>query len=273
MWRKIAVREPVSTMLVLNGVCVSLRDYGNVPTDLPASSHAGVYSSNTDTAQSAGLHQTATDQVQEGNGWQQHCQPKNGVDAASIEQTGPPAMSRPSPVRTQQAAATMTHTLLRQWGAEVYVTIHPAGWTKDKESPESKPGPQPVNIPGQPFQLQTPGFARLNSIWESQEGSGDESTPATSGVKSLFDGHPSVRRSPETEPESPEQRFTNRQSNPLCKAQLECSSLTWNLTTYSYVTYHVVTASVSCTPARICHCLKLVSSVVLTVHMQLQFSC
>ena len=84
----------------------------------------------------------------------------------------------------QPSAAFVTHTLLRQWGAEATVTILPVGWTKEGE--ESAALPSRVIAPGQPWNLQTRGLARLNSIWESHEGDGDDATPKSPSVKSLF---------------------------------------------------------------------------------------
>lgn len=127
------------------------------------------------------------------------------------------------------AAVTVTHTLLRQWGAEVLVTIHPVGWTRPKDTAGSQSGHYHGTASRQSQHLQPQALSRLNSIWESLEGSGDEGSPklampsTDSSVKSLFDGHPSRQRaahtaqdSPGSDPASPGAQFPRRQTNPLC---------------------------------------------------------
>ena len=209
MWRKVAVNEPVSSKLQLAGVCISLRQYAHAP--LPAASLS-------DTAGSSST--------------EAEVQPAGTVTGTSLQQPDERSQEifvRPTVTQTnllpnisltpasthQPSAAFVTHTLLRQWGAEASITILPVGWTKDSE--QSAGVPSRVIAPGQPWNLQTRGLARLNSIWESQEGSGDDGTPTSSSVKSLFhsnaNGHPTAGH----EQGSPGLLFTNRQNNPLCK--------------------------------------------------------
>ena len=115
----------------------------------------------------------------------------------------------------QPSAAFVTHTLLRQWGVEALVTILPVGWTKEGE--ESAALPSRVIAPGQPWNLQTTGLARLNSIWESHEGDGDDATPKSPSVKSLFHSNANGYQIAGDENGSPGLLFTNRRNNPLCK--------------------------------------------------------
>ena len=97
------------------------------------------------------------------------------------------------------------------------VTIQPPGWLRDPVADNDGPETR-VDAPGQPFQLHTKALHRLNSIWESQEGSSGEETPtSSSGVRSLFNGQTSGHPGhAQAEPGSPGLLFTNRQSNPLC---------------------------------------------------------
>ena len=266
IWRKIAVREPVSSKLQVAGVCVSLRDYGHVLPDLQEDLTAE-HISNRNAAQDVRNNMKASD-LQPSRSRQQQGQPPMGPGASELPQKRQPAISivpavvpginpimahvitpttapgfdRPSsPHTTTAEQSPVTHTLLRQWGAEVFVTILPVGWTKTKDDEMSGPGPQQVVAPGQPYHLQTRGLAKLNSIWEGPEGSqgsGDEGTPTHSGFKSLFAGHPSVQRSAVVQknvmsgkrepvrhesgsPESPGPGFPHRQSNPLCRRLLD----------------------------------------------------
>ena len=254
MWRKVAVHEPVSTSLQIAGVNVLLKDYGHSPTELPE--HLDKVepssSSSTTNATSSGFEGGAPSQAgfaqqpgfvpqqpgllpqQTGFVPQQHDHFRLGFVASGLKTDQPPALDRPSPVKTMQTSAqppTVTHTLLRQWGAEVSVRVLPVGWSQPKQSEAEQQGSasQEVSAPGQPFHLLSHGrgFARLNSIWESPEASeADDSSPTHSSVKSLFHGHPSIQKSAvvqkakaaaEQQPGSPGAAFTHRQSNPLCK--------------------------------------------------------
>ncbi len=229
MWRKVAVTEPVSTNLQLAGLCINLWDFGLEPSDKPAPSVTSADSSSKDNSQvNDSQQQRATDYLQAGRIRQQRHQSVTDTDALGSKQADPDVTSRTSH-RKQVATVTATHTLLRQWGAEVLVTIHPVGWTRPKDTAGSQSGHHHGKASGQPPHLQTQAFSRLNSIWESQEGSGDEGSPkmavpsTDSSVKSLFDGHPSRQRaahteqdSPGSDPASPGAHFPRRQTNPLC---------------------------------------------------------
>lgn len=206
MWRKVAVNEPVSSKLQLAGVCISLRHYGHAPqptaamSDLPANKRT-----------EAGVQPPA------GNGTGNSLQQPNEPSAPNITQQNLPKVSSTSASLHQTSSEYVTHTLLRQWGAEVSVAILPVGWTKQHEEPHAVPNR--VIAPGQPWNLQTRGSARLNSIWESHESSGDDGTPTGSGVKSLFQSNANGHQTSEQQPGSPGLLFS-RQNNPLCKPQL-----------------------------------------------------
>ncbi len=240
MWRKVAVTEPVSTNLQLAGLCINLWDYSLVPSGKPTHSDTSADSNSKDSSQTnESQPQRATDYLQAGRIRQQQHQSITDTDALGSNQADPNGTARTSH-KNQVAAVTATHTLLRQWGAEVLVTIHPVGWTRPKETAGSQSGHHHGKASGQPQHLQTQAFSRLNSIWESQEGSGDEGSPklavpsTDSSVKSLFDGHPSRQRaahteqdSPGSDPASPGAQFPRRQSNPLCTYLLASSAYVW----------------------------------------------
>ena len=229
MWRKVAVHEPVSSSLQIAGVNVLLKEYGHIPAELPDKlDRVEPSSSSTSTvATSSGFDNGAPSAS---SSQQQQGPFKLGFAAAGLKPDPPPALGRPSPVRITQTAAqppTVIHILLRQWGAEVSVSILPVGWSKPKQPEQLQPTPEQVSAPGQPSHPHTNphGFARLNSIWESPEASeAGDSSPTQSSVKSLFQGHPSIQKSAavqkgqagEQHPESPGAAFTHRQSNPLC---------------------------------------------------------
>lgn len=204
MWSKVALNEPVSSKLQLAGVCISLREYSplsgqtSATTGMPASSAA------------AGMQPVNTDKTS-----QPTSQSQVSFEHSETAQKGLP------PVATRQASAqqpVVTHTLLRQWGAEVSVIILPVGWTKQTE--DSASATNSVLAPGQPWNLQTRGAARLNSIFESHEGSGDDGTPTSSSGKSLFHSNPNGHQAADREAGSPGLLFTSRQINPLCTSDM-----------------------------------------------------
>ena len=240
MWRKVAVTEPVSTNLQLAGLCINLWDFGPVPSGKPAHSDTSADSSSKDSSHTNdSQQQRATDYLQAGRIRQQQRQSITDTDALVSNQADP-NMTAQTSHRKHMAAVTVTHTLLRQWGAEVLVTIHPVGWTRPKDPAGSQSGHHHGRASGQPQHLQTQAFSRLNSIWESQEGSGDEGSPklavpsTDSSVKSLFDGHPSRQRAAHTEQDSPGSdqaspgaQFPRRQTNPLCMYLLAIAACVW----------------------------------------------
>ena len=218
MWHKVAVNEPVSSKLQVAGVCISLRQYSYAPQPPPATSDV-LGSSSTETGmQPVG---TAT-----GTGLQQADKPFLANHAQPLAQeTQLPAISlllaptnQSAAPPQQPSAAFVTHTLLRQWGVEASVTILPVGWTK--EGKESAAVPSRVVAPGQPWNLQTRGLARLNTLWESHEGNGDVATPNSPRVKSLFHSNANGHQTSGHESGSPGLLFTNRQNNPLCTLSL-----------------------------------------------------
>lgn len=260
MWRKVAVTEPVSTNLQLAGLCINLWDFGPVPSGKPAHSDTSADSSSKDNSQANdSQQQRATDYLQAGRIRQQQHQSITDTDALGSYQADPDVTSRTSH-RKQLAAVTVTHTLLRQWGAEVLVTIHPVGWTRPKDIAGSQSGHHHGKASGQPEHLQTQAFSRLNSIWESQEGSADEGSPklavpsTDSSVKSLFDGHPSRQRaarteqdSPGSDPASPGAHFPHRQTNPLCMYLPAVPACVWDSWSAQepYFYWHSLSTSVS----------------------------
>ena len=228
MWRKVAVTEPVSTTVQLAGVCITLQDYGNA--DKAGSTDNTAGSAITDDGLGTDRHLKASDYLQAGRLRQQQHKASTGQHALRSQQADLPQAGRHVHVRTGPAAAKVTYTLVQQWGVEVYATILPVGWTKPKDSDRSQPRRQYTTAQGQPHHLESRAFSRLNSIWESHEGSEDEESPklavpsTESTVQSLFAGHPSVQRSfsskpdsPGSGPASPASHFPNRQRNPLCK--------------------------------------------------------
>ena len=202
MWCKVAVTVPVSSKLQLAGVCIYLRDYGHVPQQSSAS--FGVPASRGIESTSQPVHVSLNNQ------------PAGQLDSKLQESAQASTATFETP-QAQAQQSVVTHTLVRQWGAEAAVTILPVGWTKGAE--DSASASHSVVAPGQPWNLQTRGYAKLNSIWESHEGSGDDATPTTSSVRSLFENNPTAHQpaQPGHEPGSPGLLFTNRQHNPLCK--------------------------------------------------------
>lgn len=225
MWRRVVVRMPVSSKLQLAGVTISLREYEKPYTErtsaaetqtsdqempAPKLSHALKQSS-----VSFQPHPIHTHQPQHQHQTHGHSNPQPDRKPLVTPVT------RVKPV-VKSDRVTATHTLLRQWGAEVMVIIQPPGWIKASAA-DPRPDPH-VHAPGQPYQLQTKALNRLNSIWESQGSSSDDGTPtSSSGVRSLFpsqpNGHPGHAQA---KPGSPGLLFTNRQTNPLCKCLANC---------------------------------------------------
>lgn len=219
MWGRIVVRMPVSSRLQLAGVNVSLREYQKPHTrhrqeaqapssnlGTPAASSPHVVSHPVVSLQPHASHTQQPETQHQSHG---HSRPQPENKPYRVPQTADEPVGQPERVAS-------TYTLLRQWGAEVMVTIQPPGWAKETTHDD---GPH-VSAPGQPYQLRTKTLKRLNSIWESQEGSGDEGTPtSSSGVRSLFssqpNGHPGHAQA---QPGSPGLLFTNRQNNPLCES-------------------------------------------------------
>lgn len=206
MWRKVAVNEPVSSKLQLAGVCISLRQYEHAPQPTAAASVISASRRTEVGPQPAGIGTGTSSQ-----------QPDELSSANLAQHTDSPKVGHLPASMHQTSAEYVPHTLLRQWGAEVSVTILPVGWTKGSTEPAAVPNT--VIAPGQPWNLQTRGFSRLNSIWESHESSGDDGTPTGSGVKSLFQSNANGQQTAGREPGSPGLLFS-RQNNPLCKAQL-----------------------------------------------------
>lgn len=220
MWHKVAVSEPVSSKLQLAGVCVSLRQYPHALQAPPATSDV-LESRSTDAAvQPAGIVTgTSTVPQQANNPFVPSLVQEVAHDTLSPGNSLLPALTQQPAPRQQPSAAFVTHTLLRQWGVEASVTILPVGWTKEGE--ESAAVPSRVIAPGQPWNLQTRGLAKLHSIWESHEGDSADATPNSPSVKSLF--HSNANGHHQTsghENGSPGPLFTNRQNNPLCKLSL-----------------------------------------------------
>ena len=204
MWSKVALNEPIGSKLQLSGVCISLREY------IPRSDHTSATTGMPANSTEAGSQPINTKRAS-----QAASQPQVDFKHSDSAHKGIP------PIATHRASAqqpAVTHTLLRQWGAEVSVTILPVGWTK--ETRDSALAPNTVVAPGQPWNLQTRGTARLNSIFESHEGSGDDGTPTSSSVKSLFHSNANGHQAADHEASSPGLLFTNRQSNPLCTFDL-----------------------------------------------------
>ena len=211
MWHKVAVNEPVSSKLQLAGVCVSLRQYSQAPQPPPPTSDV-LGSSSTETRVQPGGTDIGTG-LQQAN---KRLVPNHAQPLAQ-ETLLPAPTHQPTPTQ-QPSAAFVTHTLLRQWGVEALVTILPVGWTKEGE--ESAAVPNRVIAPGQPWNLQTRGPARLNSIWESNEGDSDAATPNSPSVKSLFHSNANGHQTSGHKNGSPGLLFTNRQNNPLCTLSL-----------------------------------------------------
>ena len=218
MWHKVAVHDPVSSKLQLAGVCIYLRQYPHAPQPPPATSDVLGSSSREAGVQPAG---TAT-----GTALQQADKPLVANHAQPLAEATPLPTITLSPATTQQpappqqpSAAFVTHTLLRQWGVEASVTILPVGWTKEGEE-ESAAVPSRVIAPGQPWNLQTRGLARLNTLWESHEGNGGDANPNSPSVKSLFYSNVNGHQTSGQENGSPGLLFTNRQNNPLCTLSL-----------------------------------------------------
>lgn len=208
LWRKVAVNEPVSSKLQLAGVCISLRQCMSDSEPTPATSHAPGTRNTEAQKQHAGMISGAGLHHPDERSHANHVSPIAQANLLPGISLMPAAAHRPS-------AAFVTHTLLRQWGVEASVTILPVGWTKEGE--ESAAVPSRVIAPGQPWNLQTRGLARLNSIWESHEGDGDDATPKSPSVKSLFHSNANGHQIAGHENGSPGLLFTNRQNNPLCK--------------------------------------------------------
>lgn len=217
MWGRVVVRMPVSSKLQLAGVNVSLQEYAKVHTDNRSNSETQTTDVEEPVSPNASRqggvsfnpHSIHTHQ-------DQHQTP--GHSSAQSQSRAPVISNITVKPVAQPERVAATYTLLRQWGAEVLVTIQPPGWTKTASTGDQGAEPH-VHAPGQPFQLHTKAFNRLNSIWESQEGSADEESPKSgSGVRSLFsnlaNGHPGHAQA---KPGSPGLLFTNRQTNPLCK--------------------------------------------------------
>ena len=222
MWRRIVVRMPVSSKVQLAGVNVSLQEYARahrnrqitsgtsdarLPVSPNAARQAGVSFQPDSIHTHQGQHQTHG-----------HSNPQAQSKTPVTETATVKPVEQPERI-------VATYTLLRQWGAEVMVTIQPPGWTKAASTDHQGAEPH-VHAPGQPFQLRTKALNRLHSIWESQEGSADEESPGSaSGVQSLFssqtNGHPGHAQAT---PGSPGLLFTIRQTNPLCKHMLALSA-------------------------------------------------
>lgn len=209
LWRKVAVKEPVSSKLQLAGVCISLRQCMSASEPTPATSHVpGTRNAEADVQPAVMVSGTDLRHLDE-RSHTNHVSPIAHAHLLPGTRLMPAAAPQPS-------AAFVTHTLLRQWGVEASVTILPVGWIKEGEE-ESAAMPSRVIAPGQPYNLQTRGLARLNRIWESHEGDGDDATPKSPSVKSLFHSNANGHQIAGHENGSPGLLFTNRQNNPLCK--------------------------------------------------------
>lgn len=227
IWRKIAVHMPVSSRLLLAGVCVSLREYqqptAQGSTSSPESAHAQHAAAAAGPAGTSGVlfqpPPVLTTERPTASTSKPVQQQTASTGSHQRQEAAEFSSARPAPTLPGIVA---THTLLRQWGAEVTVTILPPGW-ETRASPDAQhTADVQLSAPGQPVHLHTRALNRLNSIWESQEGSGDDGTPtSSSGVRSLFNGqsngHPGHGQA---EPGSPGLLFTNRQTNPLCELSI-----------------------------------------------------